>query len=384
MLKSLLKKIYILTFLSFISFGFASAASNTSSTSCYWKNHSYQCTTKTCKTAKSCTYKTIKATPPKPQKTTATVTKPQTTATTTTKIIDTSFTSKTCNAYIDLMKCVISKNPENRKIESISMLNDVIKQWQKLSSSELKSTCDTTIEQLYANRSSFESIWCSIWSSSWYIYTWSNTWSKITPISNTENTISNLSTFIDAISWSILTGNSGSRYSLLEFGDFQCPFCQKFHNKNILQNVMSNYSSNINYYFLNYPLSFHEKALPLAKWYICTYNQSKDLAVKYIKNTYEQTIWDANLYLSDWSKNLPNSNEFLTCLDSSWTLATIKYQQSIADYIGVQWTPTTMLINNETSEYEVVAWAYESWAYVSIIENRQDQLKKYPYNLVAN
>jgi protein-disulfide isomerase len=35
--------------------------------------------------------------------------------------------------------------------------------------------------------------------------------------------------------------------------------------------------------------------------------------------------------------------------------AAIKYQMSIADKIGISGTPTTLMINNDTAEYEVVA-----------------------------
>ena len=324
-MKNLIKNIYILTLL--FAFWFASysfAASNISTkTDCYRKNNSYQCTTKSCKVSnlKSCTYKTIKTTPPNYKKV----------------VVQNIITNKTINNTWFVSTGVV-------------MITGSINTWSVTGVIVSGSVVST-----------------------------GSTGNIIVPISNTKNTISGLSKFYDTISGAIIVNNSWARYSIVEFGDFECPYCQKFHNKKILETVMSKYPNNINYYFMNYPLTkIHQNAWYIAKWYVCSLEQDPKRATTYINFIYDQTIGDVVLLLNEWKKWL-SITTFDTCMSNTWSDATIKYQMSIADKIGITGTPSVLMINNDTAEYEVIAWAYDTWAYNSVITNRQDQLSKFPY-----
>lgn len=324
-MKNLIKNIYILTLLFafwFASYSFA-AATTFAKTDCYWKNNSYQCTTKTCKVSKpkSCTYKTIKATPP---------------------------------------------NYKKAVTQNIAINKIISKTW----------TVSTEVVVVTGSINSWTIYTGTV--TSWSVSTWS-TGNIIVPISNTKNTISGLPKFYDTISGAIVVNNSWARYSIVEFGDFECPYCQKFHNKKILETVMSKYPNNINYYFMNYPLTkIHQNAWYIAKWYICSLEQDPKRATTYMNFIYDQTIGDVVLLLNEWKKWL-SITAFDTCMSGTGSDATIKYQMSIADKIGISGTPTTLMINNDTAEYEIIAWAYDTWAYNSILTNRQDQLSKFPY-----
>jgi len=69
--------------------------------------------------------------------------------------------------------------------------------------------------------------------------------------------------------WDIRTDKSPSRGSdkarvtLVEFSDYQCPYCRT--NETLMQNLLDAFPNDLKVVFKNYPLSFHKRALPAAK-----------------------------------------------------------------------------------------------------------------------
>lgn len=53
-------------------------------------------------------------------------------------------------------------------------------------------------------------------------------------------------------------GKLDSRFVLIEFTDFECPFCRKFHN--VAQQLVDESEGNIQWQFKHFPLAFHEPA----------------------------------------------------------------------------------------------------------------------------
>lgn len=56
-----------------------------------------------------------------------------------------------------------------------------------------------------------------------------------------------------------LPGNSSSKVTLVEFGDYQCPACIQYHQ--LVKRLLTDFSGQINYVFRNYPLDYHSNAL---------------------------------------------------------------------------------------------------------------------------
>ncbi len=54
-------------------------------------------------------------------------------------------------------------------------------------------------------------------------------------------------------------GNDKAKVALVEFSDYECPFCQRYHNETFDQ-IIDNYvdSDKILYVYRDFPLSFHE------------------------------------------------------------------------------------------------------------------------------
>ena len=70
-----------------------------------------------------------------------------------------------------------------------------------------------------------------------------------------------------------IRGNKNARVTLVEFVDFQCPFCQRFHP--VMTEVLKAYPNDVNYALRNYPLPFHPQAKPAAKAALAAGEQGK-------------------------------------------------------------------------------------------------------------
>jgi protein-disulfide isomerase len=116
---------------------------------------------------------------------------------------------------------------------------------------------------------------------------------------------------------SLSEGSEDAKVIIVEFSDFQCPFCGKYVNQTyylIKQNYID--TGKVRYYFKDFPLSFHENARPAANAARCAAEQGKFFAYHDIlfKNQNSLTAdnfkkWAASLGLDDAKFNNCISNK---------------------------------------------------------------------------
>lgn len=73
-----------------------------------------------------------------------------------------------------------------------------------------------------------------------------------------------------------IKGDPKAPVTIVEFSDYQCPFCRKFH-KEVLPKIQEEYISKgkVRYIFRDFPLRFHQKAVPAAIAANCAGEQDK-------------------------------------------------------------------------------------------------------------
>lgn len=68
-------------------------------------------------------------------------------------------------------------------------------------------------------------------------------------------------------------GNKNAPVTLVEFTDFQCPYCSRFHT--VSTDLLKSYPDKVKYVVKNYPLPFHQEAKPSAKAVLAAKEQGK-------------------------------------------------------------------------------------------------------------
>ena len=141
-------------------------------------------------------------------------------------------------------------------------------------------------------------------------------------------------------------GPADAPITIVEFSDYQCPFCSRFHDETY-QALLDAYPGQIRFVYRNFPLDFHQNAFPAAEAALCAGDQ----------NSY----WEMHEVLFGNQASLNNEigevlgqttyTQYATELGLDITvfedcMTTHKYEQTILDdmefskNLGVQSTPT--------------------------------------------
>lgn len=77
----------------------------------------------------------------------------------------------------------------------------------------------------------------------------------------------------DLLPIAIRVGDSSAPIKLIEFADFECPFCRQYHG--VLQSIQADYASNLELSFVHSPLPQHRFAIQSARVAECALAQGR-------------------------------------------------------------------------------------------------------------
>ncbi len=101
-----------------------------------------------------------------------------------------------------------------------------------------------------------------------------------------------------AVAGSPVRGKSDASVTIVEFSDFQCPFCAR--SNPIVEGVLKKYPEKVNYVYKHFPLAFHAAARPAALASIAAQEQGKFWEMHDVLFTNQATL-DASK-LEDYAK----------------------------------------------------------------------------------
>lgn len=152
-------------------------------------------------------------------------------------------------------------------------------------------------------------------------------------------------------------GNPDAKVVLVEFSDFQCPFCKRaaFH----IKPVLNEFKKDIRFYFYHFPLDakcnsavqkgMHDKACDAAFAAVCAdqrgdfwgyhddiFRKQKELSLETLLELAKKRGWE--------------EASFRECMQAPETLKRVQEQIAAGQKIFVQGTPT-ILVNNRKVEY---------------------------------
>jgi protein-disulfide isomerase len=132
---------------------------------------------------------------------------------------------------------------------------------------------------------------------------------------------------------------------VIQFVDFQCPYCQRFHNL-VLRDVVRRSDVPLGMILVHFPLSNHPLALPLAHGFECAARQGPLLA--YVDAVFE--IMPSGLDDATWLQiareaDLPDPDALVACVlaGDADVQRRIEAGKSLGLEWGVRTTPTVMV-----------------------------------------
>jgi protein-disulfide isomerase len=133
-------------------------------------------------------------------------------------------------------------------------------------------------------------------------------------------------------------GPQDAPITVVEFSDFQCPFCKRFHQETY-QALLDAYPGQIRFVYRNLPLtSIHPDAFPAAVASLCA--QEQNAYWEYHDKLFTGELFGREVYLQYATDLNLNTEEFSACLDSGKFDTFIEQDMDFAFNLGVSSTPT--------------------------------------------
>lgn len=140
-------------------------------------------------------------------------------------------------------------------------------------------------------------------------------------------------------------GNKDAKVTLVEFTDYQCPFCKR-HFDETDKTLQADYvaTGKMRYVVRDLPLSFHDNAHPAAEAARCAGDQGMYFEF-HDKLFVSQEEWselpDAGAKFKDYAFALGlNQGTFASCYDSGKYKAAVDADLALANKVGASGTPT--------------------------------------------
>lgn len=142
-----------------------------------------------------------------------------------------------------------------------------------------------------------------------------------------------------------LRGNKKAPITIVEYSDFQCPYCAKFHET--LNKVMKNYDGKVKWVYRHFPLTkLHPHAVAAAQASECASEQGKFW--EYADELYANQASINKDYLKKAAEDIGlNTNKFNTCIDSGKYKDKVQADLKAGENYGVSGTPGSFLNGEE-------------------------------------
>lgn len=157
-----------------------------------------------------------------------------------------------------------------------------------------------------------------------------------------------------------IRGNKNAKITLVEFSDFECPFCGRFHPT--MNQVLKEYGDNVKWVFRQYPLSFHPNAQKAAEASECVGKQKGDDGFW----AYADSVFAVNEKSGSITPEAIEAGAqaagvdmtaFKQCLESGEMAAKVKAQMDAGTAAGVTGTPGTIILTQD-GKAELIPGAY--------------------------
>ena len=156
---------------------------------------------------------------------------------------------------------------------------------------------------------------------------------------------------------STILGNPDAKITVVEFGDYQCTFCYKFHN-DVMKKINEKYikSGDVNFVYKDFPLNGKLSIMASEASYCA---QKQDRFWEYHDTLYnnwggENTGWITEEVLLDFASDVElNLDDFNQCMNISEFRQKVLDNEEFGEKININATPS-FLIFNDNEVYRII------------------------------
>ena len=153
-------------------------------------------------------------------------------------------------------------------------------------------------------------------------------------------------------------GSSKAKLVLVEFSDYECPFCARFYSQT-LPVIKKEYidTGKLRFVYKDFPLPFHKNAMKAASAAFCAGKQGKYFEMHNLLFENQRNLDDVENFAKKIGLNM---KKFRACMNDSATKKAVEGDIAQGRSIGVGGTPTFVLgrlVDGNTVEGEVIAGA---------------------------
>lgn len=171
-----------------------------------------------------------------------------------------------------------------------------------------------------------------------------------------------------------IRGVPTAEVSLIEYADFECPFCKRFHATP--EALVERYGGRVNWVLRDFPLAFHDPAAHQEAFAAeCVARLAGNYAYwKYADALYANTKSNGSGLPADHSVDKLaagvgiKASALEKCMSSPETASRVERDLSDGTAAGVSGTPTTIVRNNKTGASQALVGALPETALVQAID----------------
>lgn len=142
---------------------------------------------------------------------------------------------------------------------------------------------------------------------------------------------------VELTSADLAKGPEDAPITMIEYGDFQCPYCRRAHP--VVHRLLAEYQDKIRFAFRDYPLENHQRAVPASVAARCAGDQDKYWDYYQHLMVMSGDLSDENLLQRAGEVGL-NMDEFKLCYESQRYTTEVGQHFDLGRSLGVTATPT--------------------------------------------
>ena len=138
-----------------------------------------------------------------------------------------------------------------------------------------------------------------------------------------------------------LWGNEKAKVMLLEFSDYQCPFCSRVQGT--MTEIRKDYGKKVLFGYRHYPLPFHEQADEAAIAAECARDQGKFEPMHQMLYQNQQALQPADLKRYAAKVGVADKGQFASCLDQEKYRNRVTHDGNQGGSVGIRGTPSFLI-----------------------------------------